>query len=299
MRSTWLVPLLVLAACNGQSLQSAGADAGPSIDFGGDPNAAPLKFGVFGDCRPGNENDTPNYPTAVMTNIFTAMQAKGAQFAIGTGDYMFASTSEAVDAQVALQLQAQAAFTGPVYRAMGNHECTGATASSCPNGTETANVKAFLAQLSPAGTKLPYYRVDVETPSGKAKFLLIAGNAWSAAQSDWLKAQMADPTAYTFAIRHVPPGTTAPGVDESEALLGTGPLTIELLGHFHEYKRIDTTHVISGNGGAPPRTGENAGFGFLIFEQQANGDLAATEYDETTGNAIDTFKLTAAGQSTN
>ncbi|HZS36218.1 MAG TPA: metallophosphoesterase [Polyangia bacterium] len=302
MRAPWLLPLSLslMAACNASNLHFAGSDGGNlPQDGGGDPNAQLLKFGVFGDCRPGSPDDTANYPTAVLTNIFTQMQSKGAQFAVGTGDYMFASYQTTVDAQVALHLQAQAAFKGPVYRAMGNHECTGATASSCPNGNETPNVRAFMAQLAPPSTPAPYYRVDVETPMGKAKFLMIAGNAWSQAQSDWLSKQLADPTEYTFAVRHVPPGTSAPGVNESEALLAAAPFTVELLGHAHEYRRVDAKHVISGNGGAPSRATEIAGFGFLLIEQEANGNLAATEFDETTGNAIDTWKLTPTGQTTN
>jgi predicted phosphodiesterase len=262
---------------------------------GGNSNAASLKFAVFGDCRPGSPNDTAGYPTAVLTNIFTLMQSKGAQFAVGTGDYMFASGQSVVDAQVALHLQAQTPFKGPVYRALGNHECTGATASNCPNGNETPNVRAFLSKLSPPGTTAPYYRVDVDTPHGKAKFLLIAGNAWSQAQGDWLKQQLADPTTYTFAVRHVPPTTSAPGVNESEALVRAAPFTLELLGHSHEYRHTDAQHVISGNGGAPTRSGETTGFGFLMIEQESDGNLAATEYDETTGNAVDTWTITPTG----
>ena len=92
-----------------------------------------LKFAVFGDCRPPNSNDTSGYPSAIIGGIFTLAQSNGAQFMIGTGDYMFADTSSAVTAQVALFKQAMAHYSaGPVYLAMGNHECTGATASNCP-----------------------------------------------------------------------------------------------------------------------------------------------------------------------
>ncbi len=297
MRFTWSLAI-VLAACNaGSGALQGGPDGGAGGDAGGNPNAPAMVFGVFGDCRPGNPNDTTNYPTQVATDIFTQLQAKGAQFAVGTGDYMFADSGDVVDAQVALQLQAQLAFKGPVYRAMGNHECTGATASNCPNGNETANVRGFMTRLLPANlTQTPYYRVDVETPHGTAKFVFVAGNAWSTAQQDWLAKQLADPTAYTIIVRHVPPSTTAPGVDESEALIKGAPYTIELLGHFHEYKRLDAQHVISGNGGAPARAGEIAGFGYLLVEQQPNGNLSATEFDQTTGNAIDTWMITPDGK---
>ncbi len=260
-------------------------------------SAGTFRFAVFGDVRPRNPDDTANYPTAIITSLFQQIAAQSPQFVVGTGDYMFASYASAVDAQVSLQLQAQAAFKGPVYRAMGNHECTGATASNCPNGNETPNVRAFMTRLLPPNlTTTPYYRVDVDTPHGTAKFLFVAGNAWSQAQNDWLGKQLADATAYTLIIRHVPPSTTAPGVTESEALIRGAPLTIELLGHFHEYRRLDAQHVISGNGGAPSRSGEIAGFGYLLVEQQPNGNLSATEFDQTTGNAIDTWMITPDGK---
>jgi len=89
--------------------------------------------------------------------------SNGAQFAVGTGDYMFSNTSTGVNAQVDLFLQARSNFSGPVYLDMGNHECNGYTASNCPNGNETPNVRGFMSKLAPAGTTMPYYRVDFDT----------------------------------------------------------------------------------------------------------------------------------------
>ena len=60
-------------------------------------------------------------------------------------------------------------------------------------------------------------------------------------QSTWLAAQLADVTAYTFVVRHEPPyDTQAPGVSPSETLIHKNPLTLEFLGHTHEYRRVDT-----------------------------------------------------------
>src|SRR5947199_116956 len=81
---------------------------------------------------------------AIAGGSFTLAQANGAQFVVGTGDYMFASTSAGVSAQVALFKQARANYAGPVYLDMGNHECNGYTNSNCPNGDETPNVQAFM-----------------------------------------------------------------------------------------------------------------------------------------------------------
>jgi hypothetical protein len=254
-----------------------------------------LKFAVFGDCRPPNSDDTSGYPSAVIAGIFKLAQSNGAQFAVGTGDYMFASTSSAVTAQVALFQQAMANYSaGPVYLTMGNHECTGATASNCPNLTETPNIQAFM-KMVPAGVTKPYYRIDVATPLGKAKLVFIAANAWDSTQSSWLTTQLADPTTYTFVMRHestsssgVPTGVTA-----SESIVGAHPYTVEMLGHTHEYRHEDTKHVISGNAGAPLSTGN---YGLLIVEQKSDGNITVTEIDEATGSASDTWTVSPTGQ---
>jgi hypothetical protein len=269
------------------------------------PAAGGLTFAVFGDARPGNLNDTAKYPTAIVTGNFAQMQAKGAQFVVGTGDYMFADTDQAVTAQVDLLVQGEAGFTnGPIYHTMGNHECTGATASNCPAGTETANMRAFMTRLMPAGSTTPYYRIDVDTPHGKAKLVFVAANAWSDAQATWLQQQLADPTAYTFVVRHEPASITeTPGVTPSEDLIKAAPLTLELLGHSHEYRVLDTQHVISGNGGAPIHSyfgnPASSGYGFLLIQQLDDGNFSISEVDEVSGNLTDTFKITADGRPAN
>jgi hypothetical protein len=208
---------------------------------------------------------------------------------------MFASQASAVTAQVALFNQAKANFTaGPVYVTMGNHECTGYTDSNCPNLNETPNVQAFM-KLVPSGVTTPYYRVNFDTPNGKAKLVFIAANAWSTAQQTWLQVQLADPTAYTFVVRHEP--STSPGVPTgvtaSESIVTSHPYTLELLGHTHEYRREDTQHVISGNAGAPLSSGN---YGLLIIEQGSDGNITVSEIDEATGQATDTWKVTPTGQ---
>ncbi|MDB4966824.1 MAG: hypothetical protein JWN44_2513 [Myxococcales bacterium] len=282
----------------GQGGGGGGGQGGGSVDMagGGGNGGSLLKFAVFGDCRPPNNDDTAGYPTTIISGIFSLAQSRGAQFAIGTGDYMFATSASAVTAQVALFHQAQAKFSaGPVYLAMGNHECTGATASNCPNLTETSNIKAFM-QMVPSGVTKPYYRIDMDTPMGKAKFVFIAANAWDSTQQSWLQTQLADSTTYTFVIRHE--STTSAGVPNgvpaSESIIAANPFTIELLGHTHEYRHVDTQHVISGNAGAPLQSGGN--YGLLIIEQQANGNVTVSEIDESSGNATDTWTVSPAGK---
>jgi hypothetical protein len=286
---------------------SGGSGGGGSGGSGGvtiSGGSGPLAFGVFGDARPANIPPTTSgsdpatgYPTQVLTGIFNLAQQKGAKFMVGTGDYMYADTQAQVDAQLALFGQAHAGFSGPLYLAMGNHECNGYTDSNCPALNEYPNVRSFV-KLLPSGVSSPWYRVDFDTPSGKAKFLFVAANAWSTAQEDWLKTQLADPTTYTLVVRHEPATNThgtAPGAQPSEALLTGAAFTLELLGHTHEYRHEDLQHVISGNAGAPISGGSH--YGFLLIEQGTDGRLTATEYDQATGQATDTWTITADGKS--
>jgi hypothetical protein len=96
-----------------------------------------LYFGVVGDTRPAAIDDTAAYPTAIIDKIYTDMQGLTPRpaFVVSTGDYMFASTSGAQSSpQLDLYLGARAKYSGTTFAAMGNHECTGATASNCGAG---------------------------------------------------------------------------------------------------------------------------------------------------------------------
>jgi hypothetical protein len=187
-----------------------------------------------------------------------------------------------------------------VWLAMGNHECTGTTAFNCDSYDQTPNITAFMSMLPP-GVNTPYYRKDVATPLGSAKFLFVAANAWSAAQQSWLQAQLSDATKYTFIIRHEPHTSSgAPtGATTSETMIASSSFTLELLGHTHEYKHgvngsatADPRRVISGNAGAPLQpTSAFQNYGFLMVQQQANGDIAVSEIDEASGSVIDSFTV--------
>jgi predicted phosphodiesterase len=273
-----------------------GGNGGTNNGTTGGTGGSLLNFAVFGDCRPPNLEGTKNYPSAIIGGIFSLAQQHNAQFMIGTGDYMFSNTSTGVNAQVALFKQARANYAGPTYLTMGNHECNGFTASNCPLHNETPNVQTFMTLL-PSGVNTPYYRIDYDTPLGKAKFLFVAANAWDSTQQSWLQTQLADPTTYTFVMRHEPPAdTSAPGVSPSESLIQSSSYTLELLGHTHEYKHIDTQHVISGNAGAPLQPGSGSTYGLLMVQQQQNGNITVTEIDEATGNVTDTWTVSPNGQ---
>ena len=147
------VLLLVIAACGGP---------GETVDI--DPPAmAELRFAIVGDTRPTNEDDTANYPTAVITRIWDDVAAESPRppFAVSTGDYMDASPAgHEQDAQLDLYLGARAHFDAPVYAAMGNHECTGSTVSNCGGETAdgaTANFTAFVDRMArPLGVDRPW-----------------------------------------------------------------------------------------------------------------------------------------------
>src|SRR5262249_43262549 len=128
------------------------------------------------------------------------------EFAIGTGDYMFANVSSSVSNQVAKLLTAEGHFGKQIFHTLGNHECSGFTASNCPNGTESYNIRAFMMQLVPCAQK-PYYAIDIQTQTGTAKFVFVAANAWDQTQASWLDQELSRPTQYTFVVRHEPPGT--------------------------------------------------------------------------------------------
>src|SRR5581483_9134796 len=107
--------VLLTVGCNHGPLVTTGSDPGPgSMQM--PPSMTPpstnadavLTFAVFGDARPPNPDDTTDYPSTVLGSIFMLAGMHGAQFVVGTGDYMFASTQQAVTDQVALFKQAEA-----------------------------------------------------------------------------------------------------------------------------------------------------------------------------------------------
>jgi hypothetical protein len=284
------------AAGQGGSGGSGGASgSGGSGPIGPNGGAVDrLSFAVWGDSRPPQVNDTTGYPSAILSSIAQRANATDAEFALTSGDYMFANTASAVSGQVPLLLAAEQPFTKFIFRAMGNHECTGASASNCPNGTETPNVRAYLMDLVPF-TQTPYYSFRVDTSLGMAKFVVIAANAWSSTQQSWLDATLSQATTYTFVVRHEALGNNqAPGAPPSDTIIAAHPLTLAFYGHTHEYSHIAANHVISGNGGAPLRI-SGAYYGFLHVTQRADGNIQVQEIRETDGSIADTWAVSPTG----
>jgi hypothetical protein len=265
-------------------MEAGGTDAG-SVDAGSAVGPAGgtverFRFAVFGDVRPPTENDTGRYPSAIVGEVMAGIESVGAQFAIATGDYMFASNGDIAGRQADLLLAAERAFRGHVFHALGNHECTGATASNCPNAQETGNVRVFRDRLVPAQAGV-YYDWVVHTSMGDAHFIATAPNAWSSSQDAWLTRVLAQPARYTFVIAHEPP-TSDPGpgsaIIENALRTRAGGVTLRLYGHTHDYRRIATNAIISGNAGAP-LSGSGGTYGFVVVEQRADGNVGVTAYD--------------------
>ena len=264
-----------------------------------------LRFAIVGDVRPATVDDTAGYPSMVVRQIWNHVAAArpAIPFAVTTGDYQY-SRPDGVEAnaQLDLYVAARAAFAGPVFATMGNHECTADTASNCGRGTRdgfTNNYRSFLDKLlAPLGKTSPNYSIAVNAADStwSAKFIFVAGNAWVAADETWLETELSKRTTYTFIVRHEPrSATTAPGVLPSEALMKKYPYTLAIVGHTHAYRRSGDREVIIGNGGAPLSSA--VGFGYGLVDQRSDGTLQVDMIAADTCRADPSFRfvLTAAG----
>ena len=73
----------------------------------------------------------------------------------------------------------------------------------------------------------------------------------------------------------------------SESIIDSHPYTLIIVGHTHSYSRPSTSEVLIGNGGAPlSGTGD---YGFGVFSQQSDGNIAVDVLDYATGLADPAF----------
>jgi hypothetical protein len=199
--------------------------------------------------------------------------------------------------QLDLYLGARGKYAGTLFTAMGNHECTGATASNCGPGSAngvTNNYGAFLQKLlAPIGKTEPYYsvRVDAEDASWTSKLIFVAANAWSTTQAAWLDGELAKPTTYTFLVRHESHSVTqAPGVAPAEQIMAKYPYTLSFVGHTHTYEHFTRSReVVIGNGGAPATGSKN--YGFAVAQQRADGAIQVDVLDYATLTADTSFRF--------
>lgn len=287
-----------------------GVHLGPAVDGGCSPVAplsglpahvidggqlASLDFGVVGDTRPVIYDDTPNYPTQVITTIFQDLDALSppVAFVAATGDYMFADPLLGLEQtpQAKLFVGAAKKFTvGQVYTAMGNHECDWATSNdNCTGNDSNPNYQSFLHDIL-GGLGLPnatpYFAVTYSssdcTRPWTAKMIYMAANSWDGSQNSWLTQILAVPTTYTFLFRHEPSSDSggAPGVAPSDSLLQTYPFTLKLTGHSHSYSYDPKNReVVNGLAGAPLNAGYSGTFGYVVCRQRSDGAVQCSLYD--------------------
>ena len=303
--------------CGGETAD-AGGGGSLMIDAGGPVTGtigptggtiSRLYFTAVGDTRPANEDDTGSYPTGIIDQIYTDIAALSPMppFSVSTGDYQFSNPSGTQSsAQLDLYLAARAKYPGMFFPAMGNHECTGATASNCGSGNTdgvTTNYTNFLSMLlGPLSQTLPYYAVNINAANGTwtSKFVFVAANAWDSGQSSWLSGVMAKPTTYTFVLRHESTGTSGPpGVSPSDSIINGFPYTLLIVGHTHSYGHPGTKEVLFGNGGAPLTGSGNYGYG--LFSQRSDGAIVVDSIDYQSGAADSSFHfvVTPTGVLTN
>jgi hypothetical protein len=282
--STSTSPVSCPASSNPAPTTNVVTSSGGTVDH--------LFFAVVGDTRPPKVDQTPQYPTSVISQIYCDMQTMNPppQFVVGTGDYMFATpTGGQAPGQVAMYQQAQSLYkVGPVFAAMGNHECDGYTADNC-SGAPTSNFNAYMSALvQPLGQTLPYYSIPFNASNGSwsAKLILLACNDWDSTQLSWLQQQLATPTTYTFVARHEPAATTnAPCVNDVENLLAQYPYNISITGHSHTFAQSGK-QIIVGTGGAPLASSAST-WGYTTVEQTTNG-FTVTAYDYASGAPLST-----------
>jgi glycine/D-amino acid oxidase-like deaminating enzyme len=206
------------------------------------------------------------------------------------------------DPQLDRYLAARAAYLGPLFPALGNHECATATTSNCGPGSTSGTPRSYTTYLrrmvEPLGVSTPYYLVRVTPRTGDwtAKIVVVAANAWSSAQATWLEAALAEPTTYTFVTRHTPDREDrAPGGPPSKEIIDRYPRTMLLVGHSHSYDRLAQRELLVGNGGAPA-TG-SAPYGYVIARRRDDGAIEFSAHRWDNRQRFDQFAVWADGSS--
>jgi Calcineurin-like phosphoesterase len=312
------IAISVLTACGGTTSSTGGTgNAGGSGNAaGGNGGTTPtgvgpqggtvesLLFAVVGDTRPPTADDISAYPTQVIQTIYADIAAMNPapDFVLSTGDHMYANPyGGQASQQLDIYLKARAQFSGQLFPAMGNHECTGGTSSNCSGSYQTDNFKQFISMmLGPLSVNLPYYVINVNAAdnSWTAKFVFTAANAWDSTQASWLQTTLAVKTTYTFVIRHESASVSeTPGVDPSEQIINSNPYTLEINGHTHSYEhRQGSKSLIIGNGGAPLSGGVNFGYG--VFSQRQDGAIVVDMMDYQTNKPDPSFHFVVKADGT-
>lgn len=242
--------------------------AGPVI-------AADLRFGVFGDCRPGKRNYSP-----VLERMAREMAALRPAFAIGTGDYVEGSRDEAT-----MRSQWAWFFVGiaplqalgrvPVALAPGNHDIMGSRANQ-------RMYRQYFDDLYFSFSHGPYHFIilDSEEPGREGR---IVGE-----QLAWLRANLAAHrrAKLTFVALHRPlfPVAVHRGNsldrypeqrDALHRLFMDEGVDCVFMGHehlYHRHERDGVDYVITGGAGAPLyATPDRGGFHHYLMVEATGG----------------------------
>jgi hypothetical protein len=276
------------------------AVAEPPPDAGVGPSGGrvpSLIFAVVGDTRPSLPDDFSRYPLHMASQIFREIDALSPrpEFVVATGDYMFTTPHKPFErskapVQAELYLRAAQEFKGQLFPAMGNHECRNHTNSNCcptcADGTP-APYEAYLWMLDRLGLpdQVPYYEIHIASSDSArpwtAKLVFIAANAWDDGQAAWLTRALAEPTTYTFVVRHEPDyfNGACLGCGASDAIVNKNPYTVLLTGHDHTFRIIRASHeIVVGLGGAPMDS-ESDHNGYAVCTQLPDGNISCQERD--------------------
>jgi hypothetical protein len=264
-----------------------------------------LSFAITGGTHPPLENSVAGYPVSVITQIWQDIQASPQPaFAIGTGNYMFSydSTTGTATAQLDDYLTARNAYSKTFYPAMGQEECDGTTTDNCTStsGIALYNYDAFVQlMLQPVSQTQPYYTINFAGTNNAwtAKFVFVACNAWSTTQASWLSTALSQATTYTFVVWGANltdtqnPCLTGTGSDNFTTILNSYPYSLLIsggTGGTYQYNAPQNEVVVS-NGGEPLTN--NIDYGYVIAQQQTNGQIVFVEYDYLTNVAQAAFEV--------
>jgi hypothetical protein len=287
------------------------ADAGPfssNVTASGGTESE-LYFAIIGDTRPANPDDTANYPTSIITKIYQDIQNLNPRppFVISTGDYQYITSrnvgscgSYTLGGEQATQLgdynTARMGYSGVYWPAMGNHECTGYTASECGSGNTDGITDNYCAWaglfLTPIGESQPYYSRTITANDGSwtAHFIFVALNYWSSTQQSWLTQQLAQSATYTFVIHHENSSAGSPSPLSTVEQMERSVETLSIVGHSHTWAGSSgSKELLVGNGGAPVTGG--ATYGYTTVLRQSNGSLVVTNYDYQSNQAKNTYTV--------
>ena len=294
-----------------QTVVSFTVSSGVSAGVGPHGGSVPLlHFGATGDTRPGTSEaeGVIDYPSAIINGIATQLKAREVQFVVDLGDHMNNwHDLTAAQEMMAKYESAMKLYGNTWFMTMGNHECDMPYPINCvpfagQPGSTAVNFLTYLNALKGTGvSSLPWYSFDVQTSLGLARFVVIADNAWCPEQQAWLESTLtaADTQAvYTLVLRHHPPDDGgAPG--EISQIVRQHKFALYMTGHAHMYQHLTTDSgrdLILGTGGAPLQNvskipGAHAINGYVVVDQQANGQLAISVFDSVTDTLVEGWSV--------